>query len=89
MFVKQVFDAIVELEQSVKSERGRETIQASNDWAAYTSQEGHTSVLFNMSPIGQKLDFEPGRATARARIANYQPGVQPADITTRTRIVVE
>jgi hypothetical protein len=83
---KQVFDVIVELEQSVRSEQGRQTIQASNAYTAYTCEEGHTSVLFNMVS-GDKLGFEPGRATVRARIANYQPGVEPADITTRTRIV--
>lgn len=85
----QVFDVIVELEQSVKSDKGRQTVRASNAWTAYPCEEGHTSVNFDMSPIGSKLGFEPGRGTARARIANYQPGVQPADITTRTRIVVD
>ena len=85
----QVFDVIVELEQSVKSDKGRQTVRASNDWTAYTCDEGQTSVNFTMSPIDSKLDFEPGRGTVRARIANYQPGVQPADITTRTRIVVD
>ena len=85
----QVFDVIVELEQSVKSGKGREIVRASNEWAAYTCDEGHTSVIFAMSPIDSKLDFEPGRGTVRARIANYQPGVQPADITTRARIVVD
>ena len=86
---KQVFDVIVELEQSVKSDKGRQTVQASNDWTAYTCDEGHTSVIFDMTPIDAKLGFEPGRGTVRARIANYQPGVQPADITTRARIVVD
>ncbi len=86
---KQVFDVIVELEQSVKSEKGRQTVQASNTWTAYTCEEGHTSVYFNMSPIDSKLGFEPGRGMVHARIANYQPGVQPADITTRARIVVD
>ena len=85
---KQVFDVIVDLEQSVKSAKGRDTIHASNEWLGYTCDEGHTSVLFSMA-TGSKLGFEPGRAIARARIANYQPGVEPADVTTRTRIVVE
>ena len=73
----------------MKSDKGRQTVRASSDWTAYTCDEGHTSVNFAMSPIGSKLDFEPGRGIVRARIANYQPGVQPADITTRTRIVVD
>ena len=54
-----------------------------------TCDEGNTSVIFDMTPIDAKLGFEPGRGTVRARIANYQPGVQPADITTRARIVVD
>ena len=85
----QVFDVIVELEQSVKSEKGRETVRASSDWTAYPCDEGHTSVNFTMSPINSKLGFEPGRGTVHAWIANYQPGVQPADVTTRARIVVD
>ena len=75
-------------DRHLKSDKGRQTVRASNEWTAFTC-EGHTSVNFAMSPIVSKLDFEPGRGLVRARIANYQAGVQPADVTTRTRIVVD
>jgi hypothetical protein len=40
-----------------------------------------------MDATHPKLSFDLGRATVRARIANFQPGVEPAAITTRTRIL--
>jgi hypothetical protein len=86
---KTVFDVNVELEQSVKVGKGRQTIQSSNTFTAYACDEGHTSINFMVSPTDAKLTFEPGRGTVHAWIANYQPGVEPADITTRTRIVVD
>jgi len=84
----QVFDLIIDLEQQVRGDKGRQVVQGSNTWPAYTCDQGKTSLISTISPNG-KLGFEPGRATVRARIANYQPGVEPADITTRTRIVVD
>ena len=86
---KTAFDVIVELEQSVKSDKGRQTVQSSNEYAAYPCEEGHTSVNFDMTSLNSKLGFEPGRGMVHARIANYQPGVEPAEISTRTRIVVD
>jgi hypothetical protein len=85
----QVFDVIIDLEQQVRADKGKQLVQGSNTWPAYTCDQGKTSLISTISPDNNKLGFEPGRATVRARIANYQPGVEPADITTRTRIVVD
>ena len=85
----QVFDVIIDLEQQVKADKGRQLVQGSNTWPGYTCDQGKVSLISTISPTNSKLGFVPGRATVRARIANYQPGVQPADITTRTRIVVD
>jgi hypothetical protein len=73
----------------VKADKGKQLVHGSNTWPAYTCDQGTTSLISVISATDQKLGFEPGRATVHARIANYQPGVEPADITTRTRIVVD
>ena len=86
----QVFDLIVDLEQRVKTDGGnQQLVQGSSTWSAYPCDQGKTSVIFAVSSTHPKLDFRPGRGKVRARIENYQPGVQPADITTRVRIVAD
>ena len=82
-----VFDLIIELEQQVKVGKGRQLVQGSNTWSAYQCDQGKTSVISSISPTFPKLGFDLGRATVHARIANYQPGVEPADVTSRVRIV--
>jgi hypothetical protein len=82
-----VFDLIIELEQQVKVGKGRQLVEGSNTWSAYPCDQGKTSVISAISPTFPKLGFTLGRATVRARIANYQPGVEPADVTSRVRIV--
>jgi len=85
----QVFDLIIDLEQQVKTDKGKQLVQGSNTWSAYTCDQGKTSVISVISPTDGKLDFQLGRGKVRARIANYQPGVEPVDVTTRVRIVAD
>jgi len=79
-----------ERQQRVKTDGGnQQLVQGSSTWSAYPCDQGKTSVIFAVSSTHPKLDFRPGRGKVRARIENYQPGVQPADITTRVRIVAD
>jgi hypothetical protein len=82
-----VFDLIIELEQQVKGDKGRQLVQGSRTYSAYPCDDRNAAVISTISPSSTELGFQLGRATVRARIANYQPGVEPADVTSRVRIV--
>ena len=85
----QVVDIIVDLEQQVKSGNGKQLVQGSGIWPAYRCEQANPSVIIEVIPADPSFDFQLGRAKLRARIANYQPGVEPADVTTRVRIVAD
>ena len=85
----QVFDIVLDLEQQVKSDKGKQVVQGTGEWPRYTCDPENPSAIIEIIPAVFGSDFELGRAKLRARIANYQPGVQPIDFTTRVRIVAE
>ena len=59
-----VFDLIIDLEQQVRGDKGKQLVQGSNTWPAYTCDQNKTSLISIISPNNSKLGFEPGRATA-------------------------
>jgi hypothetical protein len=85
----QKFDLIVDLAQTVKADQGKQLVQGSTELFGYQCDPVNPRLIVEIAPTDPSFAFEPGRGTVRARIAGYQPGVEPADVTTRTRIVVE
>ena len=85
----QVFDLIIDLEQQVKSAQGRQLVQGSAEVPLYRCEEVNPSLIVVIPPSDYSFDFEPGRGMVRVRNANYLPGVEPVDFTTRVRIVAD
>ena len=84
---QEVFDIIVDLEQEQKP-TGRKTLaKGSTTFDAITCSDAAAAFVVGISPYTGT--FQPGRATVRARIANYQPWVEPTDVTRRVRIIAE
>ena len=84
----QVFDLIVDLEQQLKADQGRQLVKGSATVPGYTCDEAGPSLILVVSQ-STRLDFQPGRGMLRVRNANYQPGVEPVDFTSRVRIVAD
>ena len=83
----EVFDVVVDLQQERKAGMKRILVQGSGTFPALTCTDAIAGFAV---PITQSTGaFLTGRATVRARIANYQPWVEPADVTRRVRIVAE
>ena len=85
----QYFDLIVDLEQQVGSGKTKQLAQGSTTLFGYRCEPVNPALVVDISPTDPRFDFAPGRATVRAHIASFQPGVEPADITVKTRMVVD
>ena len=78
------FDVVVELEQQQKTGATKTTVSGSHTFPGLmctTGSSGYTAMVLPMTGA-----FKPGGATVRAHIENYQPGVQPAEISRRARL---
>jgi hypothetical protein len=78
------FDVIVELEQSQKVGSAKTVVQGSTTFPAVACSDGSSS--FSVTILPSSGAFQPGRATVRARIANPQSSVEPAEVTRRVRM---
>jgi len=84
---QEVFDIVVDLEQDQREPGMKTLVQGSTTFPGITCTDASAGFAVGISPYTG--GFQPGRATVRARIANYQPWVEPTEVTRRVRVIAE
>ena len=80
----EVFDVIVDLEQDQRVGAAKTLVQGSTTFHDVACSDASVGFPLGISPASGA--FKPGRATVRARVANQQSWVEPAEVTRRVRV---
>jgi hypothetical protein len=81
------FDVVVDLEQQQKAGATRITVAGSDTTATQVECTTGAGISWTAAIVPTTGAFRRGGGTVRMYIANYQPGVTPAEIEKRVRLV--
>jgi hypothetical protein len=86
----QLVDLVVDLEQELKEEGGLKSLVKGSSGVIPGVECGPATGPYTVAIFPSvRASFLTGRGTARARVTSTQPGVEPADVTRRVRMIPE